>query len=101
MLGEKKNSHPSSAILTDLENKSLEIDLFLDAVFQQYGYDFRHYARASLKRRIENCRVREKKEHIAELISCVIHERGFFDRFLHDMSVRLLTWVAWLKHVYL
>lgn len=32
--------------------EDIEITVLLEAVFQRYGFDFRHYAPASLKRRI-------------------------------------------------
>ena len=31
---------------------SLELDLLLDAIYRLYGYDFRGYARTSIRRRI-------------------------------------------------
>ena len=34
--------------------EAVEIELLLEAVFRRYGYDFREYASASLKRRIAN-----------------------------------------------
>ena len=34
----------------------LEIQLLLEALYQRYHYDFRHYARASLKRRLTQAR---------------------------------------------
>jgi len=34
------------------EIKNIELDLFLEAIFRRYGYDFRNYARASLRRRV-------------------------------------------------
>ena len=34
------------------EIEDLEIQLLLEALFQRYHYDFRHYARASIKRRL-------------------------------------------------
>jgi len=36
----------------DIEN--IEIDLFLEAIFRRYGYDFRDYARASVNRRVRH-----------------------------------------------
>lgn len=63
----------------------------LDAIYQQYGYDFRHYARASLLRRVNKCLEREQKKYISELISCIIHDVYFFDRFLQDMSITVTS----------
>ena len=37
---------------SDLE--TIEIDLILEAVYRHYGYDFRQYAYASLKRRLHH-----------------------------------------------
>lgn len=80
-----------SRLLLSAEIEQLEIDLFLDAVYKQYGYDFRHYAKPSLHRRILNCLAREKKQHVSELIPCILHDEYFFDRFLQDMSVTVTS----------
>ena len=34
------------------ENENIEIKLLLEAIYLKYGYDFRNYAKASIKRRI-------------------------------------------------
>ncbi len=78
-------------LLLSVETEQLEIELFLDAVYKQYGYDFRHYAKPSLHRRILNCLEREKKQYISELIPCILHDEHFFDRFLQDMSVTVTS----------
>jgi len=78
-------------LLSAPNTENLEVDLFLDAIYQQYGYDFRHYARSSLLRRINNCLEREKKQYISELIPCIIHDAFFFDRFLQDMSITVTS----------
>ena len=36
----------------DGELERLEIELLLEAVYRRYGFDFRQYAKASLKRRL-------------------------------------------------
>ena len=38
------------------EIEDIEIGLLLEALFQRYHYDFRHYARASIKRRLLQAR---------------------------------------------
>ncbi len=78
-------------LLSQESTTGLEVDMFLEAIYKQYGYDFRHYARSSLLRRIDNCLEREKKRYISELIPCVIHDRFFFDRFLQDMSITVTS----------
>ena len=69
------------------KKERIEVDLLLEAVYRFYGYDFRDYARASLKRRIEQ-RVRfAKLTHISEMIPLILAERDFFNSFLMDMSI--------------
>ncbi len=37
-----------------LENQEIEIRLLVEAIYQKYGYDFRNYSHAHVKRRILN-----------------------------------------------
>ncbi len=64
-----------------------EIGLFLDTVQQRYGYDFHHYAKPSMERRIENCIIRERLSSISELTLKILDDAMTFDRFLLEMSV--------------
>ncbi len=67
--------------------ESQEIGFFLDTVKQRYGYDFHHYAKPSLERRIENCISGEHLNSISELTSTILDDAMAFDRFLLEMSV--------------
>ena len=87
LLSAEKNKEQCNFLLSIDEREELEVDLLLQAIFQLYGYDFRHYAKASLYRRIKNVQVREKKKYISELTSAIIHDRYLFDRFLQEMSI--------------
>ncbi len=70
---------------SDIEK--LEIDLLLKAISQRYGYDFHHYATASLKRRIQHCLTNAKLNHISEMIPKLLYDEKFFNKFLLDMSI--------------
>ena len=67
--------------------RDIEVDCLLEAIHQRYGYDFRHYARASLKRRIDNCLIVSGLKHVSELIPKVLHDQAFFNEYLNFMSV--------------
>ena len=69
----------------DLED--LEIDLLLEALDRRYGYDFRRYARASLRRRLLAFVDREHRRSIADLIPAALREEGFLDRLVNGISV--------------
>jgi chemotaxis protein methyltransferase CheR len=65
----------------------LEVDLFLDAIFRRWGYDFRNYARASLNRHVAHRLSITGLKRISEMIPLVVHDQDFFEGFLIDMSV--------------
>ena len=70
-------------------NDELEIDLFLEAIFRKYGYDFRSYSRASLKRRIHNQIESFKLNNICELTHLVIHDEAMFTKIFDHMTVNV------------
>jgi chemotaxis protein methyltransferase CheR len=71
--------------------EALELDLLLEAVFRQYGYDFRDYARTSIRRRIAAIMAREEVATISALQGRVLHDPGMWERFLQGISVNVST----------
>lgn len=69
------------------EIEQIEMNVLLEAIFRRYGYDFRNYARSSLKRRLEHIQRRSKMDHMSDLLPRMLHDREFFDQFLQDMSI--------------
>ena len=80
--------------------EDIEIDLLLDAVLQRYGYDFRNYARESLKRRLAHRLSLSALTHLSEMIPKILHDKAFFDAVLLDFSVTV-TEMFRDPHVYL
>ena len=74
---------------TAVETENIELDLLLEGIHRRWGYDFRSYARASLKRRITKCKEDAGLEHISEMLPCVLHDKAFFDAFLKNLSVTI------------
>jgi chemotaxis protein methyltransferase CheR len=71
----------------DLEK--IELDCLLDAVYQRYGFDFREYAPASLRRRI-NRRVKlEGLSSISALQDRLLREPEVMHRLLLDLSINV------------
>ena len=75
----------------ELELETLEIELLLEAVFRHYGYDFRNYAPASLKRRIWAAIQAEGVMTVSGLQEKVLHNRDCLERFLLILSVNVTT----------
>jgi chemotaxis protein methyltransferase CheR len=58
--------------------EELEIDLLLEAMLRRYGYDFRDYARASLRRKVRHIAATVGVATISDLIPRLLHEEGLF-----------------------
>lgn len=67
----------------------LEIKLLLEAIFLKYGYDFRDYAGAHIRRRIEHRRGLEGLSTFTEMIHKVLYDEAFFNRLLLDFSINV------------
>ena len=71
----------------DIEN--IEIQLLLEGMFQCYGFDFRHYAPASLKRRIHHCMSQEQLHSVSALQEKVLHDSACMERCLLALSINV------------
>jgi chemotaxis protein methyltransferase CheR len=71
----------------DLER--VEIELLLEGVFRQYGFDFRSYAYASIRRRLWKRVEAEGLKNLSELQAKVLHDDESMERLLLDLSVNV------------
>lgn len=78
-----------SATTDMLEN--IEIELLLEGIFRRYGFDFRHYAPASLKRRIRLCMRDEDVDTVSALQDKVLHDSTCMERFLLVLSINVTS----------
>lgn len=72
-----------------LENESLEIQLLLEAIYRKYGYDFRNYAVAHIKRRLEFRKQVSGLQNYAEMLHQAIYDKDFFSALLLDLSINV------------
>ncbi len=73
----------------DPELEQLELELLLEAMHQRYGYDFRGYARASLRRRLWRRVDLEGLRSLSGLQERVLHDPAAMDRLLTDLSINV------------
>jgi len=66
---------------------NIEIGLFLEAVNEMYGYDFRDYAKAYLKRRLRRLMNMFGLMSISELQHKVLHDVSAFELLVQDLSI--------------
>lgn len=70
-----------------LNFEQIEVNLLLAGIRERYGYDFTHYARDSLVRRLTNARDSAGVERFTELLDLVFHDVAAFDRLLAHLSI--------------
>ena len=70
---------------TDLED--IELNLMMDAMYQRYGYDFRHYARSSVERRAKQFCTKSGYNHVSELIPLLLNDESFFQKLVKEFSI--------------
>jgi chemotaxis protein methyltransferase CheR len=73
----------------DPELDRLEMDLLLEAIFRNYGFDFRQYARGSVRRRLSRRMALEGLHSISGLMERVLHDPACMERLLLDLSVNV------------
>lgn len=69
--------------------EQIELELLLEGIFRQYGFDFRNYALPSLKRRVWNFMQSEDIATISLLQDRILHDSAWLDRFLYALSVNV------------
>jgi chemotaxis protein methyltransferase CheR len=74
---------------SDAEREAIEIDLLLEAVWRRYGFDFRDYARASIKRRLWRRVHAEHLQTISGLQERLLHDSACMERLLLDLSINV------------
>ena len=73
----------------ELELEQIEIELLLEGIHRRYGFDFRQYAPASLRRRVRRRMDGEKVETISALQNLLLHDPAVMERLLLDLSVNV------------
>src|SRR5947209_9508350 len=71
----------------DLEE--IELSLLLEGVFRKYGFDFREYAPASLRRRVWRRVHAEGLTTISALQDKLLHDPASMERLLLDLSINV------------
>lgn len=68
------------------ELDEIEVASLLDAIYKKYGYDFREYAEAHIRRRIKN-RMTMSRLTLSQVHEKVMSDRVFASQFLKDLSI--------------
>src|SRR5256885_4195229 len=71
--------------------EEIELELLLEAVYRRYGFDFREYAPASLRRRVWRRVHAEGFTTISALQDKLLHDPNCMERFLLDLSINVTS----------
>lgn len=69
--------------------EDIEIDLLLEAIYQRYGYDFRSYTKASIRRRVMHRLGLSGLPNVSRMTERALHDREFFVQLLNDLTVNV------------
>lgn len=78
---------PTDSFGEALMLEDIEIELLLEGLYRAYGFDFRDYSRASLKRRIVELMRNEKLGTVSLFQDKVLHDSACLERLLLGLSV--------------
>ncbi|MCF8370074.1 MAG: protein-glutamate O-methyltransferase CheR [Bacteroidales bacterium] len=67
----------------------MEIDLLLEGIYHKYGYDFRNYGKAHIKRRLMHRLNVSGLSNFIEMLNKVMYDASFFDKLLLDLSINV------------
>jgi chemotaxis protein methyltransferase CheR len=73
------------------ELERVEVEILLEGIFRHYGFDFRSYAYASLRRRLWKRIRAEGLATVSGLQERVLHDRDAMERLLLDLSVNVTS----------
>jgi chemotaxis protein methyltransferase CheR len=69
----------------------IELELLLEGIYRRYGFDFREYAPASLRRRVWRRAHAEGVDTISGLQNKLLHDPACMERLLLDLSINVTS----------
>ena len=79
-------AEPAAVASSDFE---IELQLLVEAIYLKYHYDFRSYARASLKRRMVTAMARFGCSTLSQLQDRIVHDPAVFAPMLEYLTVQV------------
>ncbi len=75
--------------MNPVKTKTIELNLLLEAIHARYGYDFRTYARASLRRRVELYLSESGLDNYSALQHEILYNPDSFGKLLRRLTVNV------------
>jgi chemotaxis protein methyltransferase CheR len=89
-LGARPSTNDSAAPLSyDPDLERIEIELLLEGIYRHYGFDFRSYAYASIRRRLWRRIQAEGLATVSALQDRLLHDPAIMEQVLLDLSINV------------
>lgn len=72
-----------------MELEEIEVELLLEGIYRYYGYDFRNYSPASIRRRIWHRIHAENLSSISSLLDHVLHNQSVMEKLIDDFLINV------------
>lgn len=72
-----------------IETEDIEIFLLLQGIYMKYGYDFRNYSNAYIKRRILRRLSKSGLNSISDMQHRLLYDKEFFKLLLSEFSINV------------
>ena len=89
VLARSTGTDAAAPLSYDPELERLEIELLLEGIYRHYGFDFRSYAYASIRRRLWRRIETEGLATVSALQERLLHEPAMMERVLLDLSINV------------
>jgi len=76
-------------MIFEMTNENIEIQCLLEAVFKKYGYDFRDYSDASIKRRLRVFLNKQDCDNFAQMMHEILEDEDLFEALLLELTVHV------------
>jgi len=90
-IAESVSSEAATPSAYNPELEQIEIELLLEGIYQHYGFDFRSYAYASIRRRLWKRIEAEGLTTISGLQDQVLHNPPMMEKLLLDLSINVTS----------
>lgn len=78
-----------SEVEEELGPEEIELELLLEAIYRRYGYDFRSYSRASLRRRVKQHLLVARYDTISAVMHDILHSGEAFSGLLSNLTINV------------
>ncbi len=75
--------------MPNAESQKIELELLLQAIYLKYGYDFRDYAKTSIKRRVLRVLSRSGLKTISDMQHKLLYDKPYFETVLLNLSIHV------------